>query len=93
MQGFLLGQPDSGGTTDYVFVPFYGRTRFCLRSEKMDPIVKIDLADIEPQRELIPLQEQSVGPVPISAGRPAADILAERAAAAVSGVPSPAFIP
>jgi len=73
----------------------------------MEPFVKIELADIEQRGESFPLQEQAMGaalslstsypqgkgPMRIGTERPAADIFAERAAEAVSGTPSPSFIP
>jgi hypothetical protein len=73
----------------------------------MEPFEKIELADIEQRGESFPLQEQATGaalslstsypqgksPVLIGKERPAADIFTERAADAVSGTPSPSFIP
>jgi hypothetical protein len=72
---FLFSQPNSGGTTDLAFVPFYGRTHLCFKEQKMEPIFKIDQVVFENQEETFPLQEQAVGRVFTGIERPAAEIL------------------
>jgi hypothetical protein len=53
----------------------------------MEPFIRIGLAEIEPRGESFPLQDQAKSPVRIGTGRPAAGILAERAAGVVAGIP------
>ena len=48
----------------------------------------------KPERvEAIPMQEQFTGPLPVGAGRPAAELLAERLAESNPAGTSPVFIP